>query len=199
MVKSRATEHWRIVQGECGCMESVGPIPVQKKMIALWDKLFTLLKGEWLSHSFLFLWLQPHKAPLWLTHGNLNINLNGAFQRVRSFCFLLTDITSVEVAKFWLKRTFSTKLWGKLLKVSWGWKQRLREKRIGRRRHSHADKFSNKKHISVQWIALQLSTLGLRDKGCGEVMVIHLPSVSSFLSTLSVSFGVILLFNGNSH
>lgn len=39
----------------------------------------------------------------------------------------------------------------------------------------------------------------IRDKGCGEVMVIHPPSLFYFLSILPVSFGVILLFDDDSH
>lgn len=54
MVKFRATKHGRIVQGECGCMESVGPIPVQEKMIARWDQLFTVSKGRMAKPSLPF-------------------------------------------------------------------------------------------------------------------------------------------------
>lgn len=54
--------------------------------------------------------------------------------------------SSVEVAKFWLKRTFSSKLLEKILKVNL-WVEAEGEREKGGGEHSYIGKFSNKKHI----------------------------------------------------
>lgn len=73
-------------------------------MIALRHQLVTVLKGRMAKPSLPFPLIPATKAPLWLTYGNTDLDLNGASQRVRSLCFLLIDLTSVEVAKVSAKK-----------------------------------------------------------------------------------------------